>query len=382
MGRKIARGIVMGGLAGGALGLAVELSPEKMGLRKKTTEWMNKGKHFVETWEKPIKLTPGPSASVPSVPVPESRSPPKAPTLEPQSELSPPGVKEESAIEADESDVVPTSHDEEEPTETTVEESLAEKAEVESVSTAQSDEPVVAASTPEEVAEMTSMDDSQRLQAEELSRAEALQLQQECLVDHLQKELAELKTELHRTKEEHNQDMAKAAGATQATLDTLDRLFYERETAIGVARHGIVVNEFLYSMSLDKSKTSAGALRVDFESKLNDMVRDAFRPDQGTTVTYFQLLLGKVLAYFYSSTAGDALVRMRSTSPTWENLCAIQVAKSAISKGDFKLAVMHLELIESEAARDWVAKAQQAMQLWQGAEAALASMHDDLSKVL
>jgi hypothetical protein len=61
-------------------------------------------------------------------------------------------------------------------------------------------------------------------------------------------------------------------------------------------------------------------------------------------------------------------------------LHAVQEAAAAVERGDFLRAVHALE--KNQSAQEWADKARQAMQVWQGAEAAIASMHEDLSRVL
>ena len=202
------------------------------------------------------------------------------------------------------------------------------------------------------------------------------------MVENLRLEIKRLQTELLKQQQQHDSDMAAAAGATQATLDTLDRLYTERETAVSVAKHGILVNELLYSMALDNTNTSAGALKVDFHRRIDGFILDCFSPPEKAEASFFKLLLARVLASLYSVHAGDVLTRFKiQRSTTWENLCAVQVAKAAVDRGDFNLAVMHVEMLESDSAKEWVTRTKQAQQLWQGAHAAVASLHDDLSRV-
>ena len=61
---------------------------------------------------------------------------------------------------------------------------------------------------------------------------------------------------------------------------------------------------------------------------------------------------------------------------------AIQSAKDAVQQGNFVVAVSALENLDSDTGNAWRNRTKVAMQLWQGAEAAVASMHEDLAKVL
>ena len=356
IGRKFARGIVLGGLAGGVIGLAVELSPEEMGLKKKSHELFEQGRDFVDSIVGPVKpLSPPVDNLHQKTEKPKKSehlvkpSPPKKTVHEVTQPVEPahqevPVVQEEaSAHETPEEPAAvenpPAAEGEPEPeSETTV--------------------PVEVSPPPEAAAEGPSE------------------------VEFLRSEIARLNAEIESMKAQHGLDMASAAGATQATLDTLDRLYAERETAIGVARHGLVVNELLSSMAMDRSSTSAGALRLDFESHVPALVQACFQGDSKRP-SFGRHLLSRLLAYLYCPVAGSALPSIPMASPTWESLAALQVAKAGVKNGDFQTALTHLEaMIPCEATTRWGNKARQSMQLWQGSEAAIASMHEDLSKVI
>ena len=403
-GRKVVRGIVYGGLAGGLCGLAIEMTPEEYGLKKKTHAWFETAKR---QFESVIKVGSGPTMKIETSPgkhpVPSNDTLTKATNAAPKETPLVPSKGEQITTTQPKNtrgaDAVLSSQSKELTEETDTSVKSDDDEELHDVSTSAGgegeEEPVVDITTKPESAEISGEDEissnpespivDEFHDAEETHPVES-ETEPEPHEDPtvlLQSEIASLRTELSRIREEHNEDMAKAAGATQATLDTLDRLFNERETAVSVAKHGLLVNEVLYALALDKSSTSAGALRVDLERRLDDLIVDCFTPPQ-EEATFFKLVFGRLLAWFYNPRAGGFLKTIQmSGSPTWENLCAVEVARSAVDRGDFSSAVTHLEMLEhSESAKEWIAKAKQAQRLWQGAEAAVASMHDDLSKVV
>jgi hypothetical protein len=358
-GSKLARGIVYGGLAGGLIGLGIELSPPEMGLKDKADAWFNLGAERFRSLRN--KLQPISNSTRLNSNSPELDSPNSEQSMAPIPPLT------EREPEQIDKRVVNIEAEPKEPEEAIFSETSSDVLESEEIRvpekhSLQSEVPPV-----EEKNEFA-------VQTDETVRPSE--------VDSLLEEVSRLKSEIESLRTEHNMDLAKAAGATQATLDTLDRLYNERETAIAVARHGLVVNEFIYGMALDKSSSSAGALRVDFESRLPDLILACFSapPEKRT---FFRHLIGRLLAWFYCSKSGEMLHRLNmQNSPTWENLAAVQVAASLVRKGNFKQAIVHLELLEHEIASEWIERAKSSMQLWQGAEAAIASMHEDLSRVL
>ena len=381
VGRKLAKGVVIGGLAGGVAGLAIEMTPDEYGLKKKTHEWIE----LIPKGKTPVQPTPGlkkvPTIIPPAQPVQPRDEPNEPSPAEEPKKPEPAPMEPGSVISEDETEPPPTevpvaeweSDEEDLP--------VAKKVE-------QPEEPEPEAEIQESVPEVDAGDeaelepvDEDKKKAEEALAQKLVEEEHEVL--RLKAEVDELRSELTRMQSEHDNDMAKAAGATQATLATLDRLFNERETAISVARHGILVNEFLYSMALDKTSTSAGALRVDLENRLDGLVQDCFSPPREDS-SFFKKLLGKVLSKVYSLHAGEGLLGLDvEGSRTWEKLKAVQKARAAVRKGNFHQAVIHMEQLHfSVNAQEWVLRAKQALQMWQGAEAAVASLHDDLSKVI
>jgi hypothetical protein len=190
---------------------------------------------------------------------------------------------------------------------------------------------------------------------------------------------------LANERDEHKNDLAHAAGAAQATLETLDRLYHERETALAVARQSLLVTELLHNMADDQFGLGPGSLKVDFERKLDTMIESCFMPKK-SDISMVNVVLGKVLAALYSIRGGDRMVsaNMPSTSGTWKYLHAVHASRKAICENNFHVAMKNLETISSVSpeAAEWVQRSRQALELWQGSEAAIASMHDELSKVL
>ncbi len=362
VGSKLARGIVLGGLAGGTCGLIIEMAPEKYGLKKKTADLYHDAKGLFESTFAGRSVMPlTPPVAVPSIDRELRRK--EEPVSRP-----PPPEKVEAVVPRSQADEEPNDN---EPLNAEPDISPAVEEEVEVV-------PVI-----EEVPEESvPAGDEAEIEPENQPPIQVVSgAEHEATISALQQEVSSLREELSRLKEEHNQDMAKAAGATQAALDTLDRLFNERESAISVAKHGLLVNELLYSLATDKSGTSAGALRVDLERRMDDLILDCF---SGRDSTFFKILLSRVLAWLYAPSAAGVVTRVSLPgSATWENLCTLQVARQAVARGDLSVAVTHLEMLEhSESAQQWITRTKQAQQLWQGADAAVASMHDDLSRVV
>lgn len=364
--RKIARGVVLGGLAGGVLGLGVEMTPDEWGMKRELNSLLERGNKLLSSFspaEEPLPVAPKPK------PVLVKKTVKTVEPVQPQKDTT-------EAVR--ETPVVLKTHRLEDIPAEPVKLEQSDDA-VSEVSTSVPEEIVDAAEpspNTDEVAVMRDVEEASNPPSTEIALGPSLE-------DSLRGEIDSLRAELQAVKSEHESDMAKAAGATQATLDTLDRLFNEREIAISVARHGLVVNEFFFSMALDKTGSSAGALRVDFESRMPDMIRACFSSPSDSNPTFFKHLLARCLAWLYCAEAGKALPSLPvGNSATWENLASVQVAASLVRKGNFKSAIVHLEDLNCVSAEEWVEKAKSSMQLWQGAEAAVASMHEDLSRVL
>ena len=377
VGRKLVKGVVIGGLAGAIAGLAVELSPEEYGLKQKTKEWFEYGKSM-------IGVSHAPMGALPEAPAERvHREAPPSSQQKPEEEKQPVEKTQEPVVVTQITPVpetipVPVEEDQEEEEEEEEKEEIIETRPAEEI---QESIPEVGEPSRSDEAEVEPAKEEE--ESDEKAVITEKLIEEEQLVEKLKGEVENLRDELTRLQRQHDSDMASAAGSTQATLDTLDRLLNERETAVSVARHGILVNELLYSMALDQSNISAGALKVDFNRRMDGFIRDCFSPPEKSEISFFKLLLARLLASLYSVSDGDSLRRMKiRDSRTWENLCTVQVARAAVDKGDFSLAVIHMELLkESESAQEWVMRVKQAQQLWQGAHAAVASLHDDLSKV-
>jgi hypothetical protein len=400
LGKRMLRGIAWGGLAGGILGFAIEMSPEEYGLKRISHEWIERGKAFfdrdiISSLKSPMRKDIAGPIPAPSKPEQERiekswSKQPNATEVErsrPQQEVDSTNIKglDGSDDEGDTDMINEEDTDEEEQVIESVDSKPGEQA--------SSGEPegLLPGSSEVESEELTSKDggeaeiepvDEQEL-IEEVKASEKLAVEEQELIK-LRTEVERLRGELVSLKTEHEREMVTAAGTLQGTLDTLDRLYNERETAISVAKHGILVNEMLYSMALDKTSTSAGAIRVDLENRTERLVRDCFTPADPSEITFFRQILGRSLAAIYNTRGGEFLTKVSiSESPTWENLCAVQVARAAAARGDFALAIAHLETLDhSECAREWVEKARQVQIMLQGAEAAVASLHDDLLKVI
>lgn len=362
--RKIVRGVVLGGLAGGVLGLGVEMTPDEWGMKKELTKLLERGSKLVSslsTAEKPLPVAPKPVLVQKTGKTVETDQPQKD-TTEAVSETH---VAEEAHRVAD----IPA-----EPMECEKPDHAASE-----VSTCVREDMVYAVEpspNPDEVSVMTDVEEASNPPPHAPASGPRLE-------DSLREEIESLRAELQAVKSERESDIAKAAGTTQATLDTLDRLFNEREIAISVARHGLAVNELLFSMALDTTGACAGALRVDFESRIPDMIQACFSSPSDSNPTFLKHLVARCLAWLYCAEAGKGLPSLPvGNSPTWENLASVQVAASLVRKGNLKSAIVHLEDLDCVSAKDWVAKAKSSMQLWQGAEAAVASMQEDISRVL
>lgn len=400
VGPKIVRGIVYGGLAGGLCGLAIEMTPEQYGLKKRSHAWFEAGKCRFEALfglgsgatssERPIAVKPlAPSKGDIKTPVTESHADKPAPPkpIEPLKKMQDPVPSDASPIwisnDKKEEVLAPVKSCEEEEFNDVSTSAEGEEEQAVDITTIPESADIIGESDEAGVSESAIVEDIRESEEVHPNEQESERKPQEDATVLVQSEIANLRAELSRVRQEHNEELAKAAGATQASLDTLDRLFNERETAVSVAKHGLLVNEVLYALALDKSSTSAGALRVDLERRMGDLIADCFTPPQ-EEATFFKLVFGRLLAWFYNPRAGGFLTTIcMHGSPTWENLCAVEVARSAVDRGDFCSAVIHLEMLEhSETAKEWISKAKQAQRLWQGAEAAVASMHDDLSKVV
>ena len=201
----------------------------------------------------------------------------------------------------------------------------------------------------------------------------------------LQTEIDRLSSELEAEKFEHEKDLARAAGSTQASLETIDRMFNEREVAMSVARQSLLVTELLYQLARDEMNLSPGSLKVDFERRKETMIESCFLPE---TSNFLDLILSRVFALLYSSTAGRRIATLGDDdllrSPTWKNLRAVHFAEEAIERSDFQEAMNFLNSIRnvSDEAAQFADKTRQALELWQGSTAALASMHDELSRVI
>ena len=361
VGRQVLRGVAIGGLAGGMIGLGIELSPENSWVKKTADGLLSRGQEY---FHKPVKqdtvAKPGPEQEEWRVlkkrdEVIESIRTEPIPKNEPK-EVVHGDSKEEEAVETH-SIHAPEAHPSkgEEAPEVFVEQNVEDSF----------SEPAIEERTQESV-EVTSESDTDTENANRETRD---------LVD----EITSLKEEVALLTRRYESDMAQAAGAAQATLDTLDRLYGERQAAVSTARHGLLVNELLVEMVRDRSATSSGALRVAFQEALPDMVSDCF---VATDASFFKVVLGKLLALLYCPTAGLPRSAYSFASPTCKRLMAIQSAKDAVQEGNFIVAVSALENLDSDTGNAWRNRTKVAMQLWQGAEAAVASMHEDLAKVL
>ena len=346
---RVARGAAFGGVAGGMIGLVIEMSPEEYDLRAKTRNWVEKGNQFIDSYRgKPSgvpqlkPLTPAKVALKQAEVVAPSR--PSQPVTQ--------SIPEDVPVNAESSPGKDTITDDKEPS-------------------------VVAA----EIAGEDELKETDKLEQGELTDDESVQ---EALPAEASSEITdELPAEVLPSAQVAalQLELAKSRGEMEATLETLERLYAEREKVIAIARHALVVNDLLHGMALDRNALSAGALRVEFDRKFASMVESCFF--QSESRTFLTYVLSKLLAALYFPCEMNACVSP-ALSPTWRNLQSVQAAKSALAEGDFPGAALALQARAHNCmhANAWLGQAQQAMQLWQGADAAVASVHDDLAQIL
>jgi hypothetical protein len=204
-------------------------------------------------------------------------------------------------------------------------------------------------------------------------------------IEFLEAEISRLKAELDSERKEHETDLARAAGGAKASLETIDRMYNERELAISIARQSLLVTDLLQQLASDDLHLSPGSLKTDFQARKEEIIEACFRPQN---VRFIDVVLSKLFSAFYSISGGKILAAYGDNdlreSPTWNNLRAVHLAESALGKNDFREAMDQLSAIRgvSNDAAQWVDRTRQALELWQGSRAALASMHDELSRVL
>lgn len=385
VGRKIFRGIAIGGLAGGVIGLGVELAPDDSWVKRTADDWIAKGHEYLKN---PVEGATPLQPTHRHIEEATHVRPPHEDVEQPQDESVRSPGEEVHAIE----NVVR----EEEKIETKEEESQVEEKEVlkghvipgkvalEENAQSTTEIPEVVAETPEEEVHERSKvpevfeDKNTQTDVEDVDIAKF----EKEKVDAEIREITRLRKELALLRAQYDSDMAQAAGVAEASLSTMDRLYSERETAISTARHGLMVNELLVEMVRDRAAMSGGSLRVAFQEALPAIVKDCFVLPEEQPTSYMKVVMGKLLGFLYSPSAGLPLAVSGRLSPTFSRLYLVQNAQAAVERGDFLEAVSLLERLRSETARDWTLKARVAMQLWQGTEAAVASMHEDLAKVL
>ena len=383
VGRKIFRGIAVGGLAGGVIGLGVELAPDDSWVKRTADDWIAKGHEYLKN---PVE------GATPVQPTHREEATHVQPTHEdveqPQGEsVRSPGeevhaieneVREEGKIEIKEG-------------ESQIEEKEVLKGHVSPGEVALEENAHSKTEIPEVVAEKLEEAGHEESKVPEVFEDKNIQTDVEDVdiakfekekVDGDIREITRLRKELALLRAQYDSDMAQAAGVAEASLSTMDRLYSERETAISTARHGLMVNELLVEMVRDRAASSGGSLRVAFQEALPAIVKDCFVLPEEQPTSFMKVVMGKLLGFLYSPSAGLPLAVSGRLSPTFSRLYLVQNAQAAVERGDFLEAVSLLERLRSETAREWTLRARVAMQLWQGAEAAVASMHEDLAKVL
>ena len=371
-GRRVVRGAVIGSLAGGILGLAIEMSPDEYGIKQKVNNAISEGRRLFEATSIPDKpLVVSKPRSVQTPPPPPPKKPeeiqPEDDRLETQSvstaePVSEPAEQLPETIESPTLEDVSPINEEETAIEVPI---LTEEQSVE----------------PEPYFEpITDTPDSSIAPSDEPPRDNLFST-----IESMELEISRLKSELETAKLSHETDLARAAGAAKASLETIDRMYNERQVAMSVARQSILVSDLLDQLASDDLHTSPGSLKVDFEHKKKVILESCFQPLE---LKFVDLVLSKLFCALYSLSAGKTVLKLGDAdlikSPTWRNIRALHLAEDAIEKNEFLDAMNHLETIRnfSAEAAEWVDRARQALELRQGSRAALASMHDELSRVL
>jgi hypothetical protein len=367
----------MGGMAGGAIALAIELSPEQYGLRNKANELFDESKRKYQSFFGPTDTADSVPYTVPAdiPPLPQVTEPLKSESEE----------KQQDRVDTEPPVIMIPSTEEDEGIIEVPEIANAQKQEIETSSGAEERVDVIESVTPAAVEQLESESSAQANIQVDASRVDESMAK----IEALEARISDLESQLATQKDEHQNDLASAAGAAQATLETLDRLYNERETAMSVARQSLLVTELLHNMATDSFGLSPGSLKVDFENKLDRIIESCFLPRDGNR-SMVRLFLGRLLANLYSVRSGDQMVN--ATMPgsdsilngTWKFLHAVHASRKAVSENNFKAAIVSLSELGniSPEAAEWVQRTRQALELWQGSDAAIASMHDELSRVL
>lgn len=340
--RRVARGVAIGGLAGGLIGMGIEMSPEEMGLRSKTKEWMVKGNQWIDE----IVFNKAPESAVPTK-IPLSQD------LVNQTKLVSPTESIAPSTVSIPDEVKPT-------LEVPNEEEIKPNEQEEVPDISKVVEPAVEDLTKIEDEVLTNLPIEEEAQVDTSVVPELPQLQDGAKLAKLRSRIRDLELE-----------QARHVGELDAAFETMDRLFSEREEVVGICRHALVVNDLLQSLSV--SSLSPGALAVDFADQKDAMIDAAFT---GEKMTFVKLLLAKMFTLLYDPTSP----LLAESSFTGSRLAAVSLAEQAVKRGDFYEAKSLLR--DNKAARDWIGKLDQAILLWQGADIAVGSVHSDLLKIL
>jgi hypothetical protein len=385
--RRIVRGAMIGGLAGGLLGLAIEMTPDEYGIKQKVHNAISEGRKLFEANSIPDKpLVVGkPRAVAPVKEVKKEEDNPPVPSR-PLPQTTPNTVPEVSVNVVEPSGQTLTTDERPLP-----EESLEEVSPVSEEDTP-IEVPTLVESSPDVSGNEPSIEPEQLVEpisdSPESPPAPSDEPPRDIFfstIESLESEISRLKSELELEKSNHEESMARAAGAAKASLETIDRMYNEREVAMSVARQSILVTDLLDQLARDEMNLSPGSLKIDFHNKKGVILESCFQPEEMNLVI---VALSKFFSALYSVSAGKRILTLGdsdlTTSPTWRNIRAIHLAEIAIEKNDFLDAMNHLQGIGnfSNEAAQWVDKTRQALELWQGSRAAIASMHDELSRVL
>lgn len=345
---KIVRGAAIGGLAGGAIGLAVEMTPDEWGLKKKVNELGHKA---VSVWN---LYTYGTVPHDETSRVPRSAEPVRVPVVEPvvdsdkQKTVQEPVVNKLKAVDTLHDPVVDTDEH------VVMHEHVVDR---------NAAEPVV--DVDERVTLVEPEVDTQIPVNEPVLDTENRVPTDDHLVAFDANEYVK------RT--EHESAMATHAGQLEAAMETMNRLYEERERVISIARHALVVYDLMESMALDTGGVSAGSLKVEFARELPALIHDCF--SNSAHPTFSKTVLSQLLTALYTN--GHTIVH---TGPTGTRLHAVERAQEFVNVSDFESAISLLK--ENKAATNWIKKAEHALLLWQGAEAAIGSVHQDLAQIL
>jgi hypothetical protein len=375
--RILGKGMAYGGLGGGLLGLAIELSPEDSALKtmaRQLAPWAFKVGNILEGNElSPPAPEPVPTTSVQVIlpPKPDPTTQPETPVVvnvNPETHPTPDSVTQAEPVHDDPppSEDLPTP-----PTHPAVEEQASVPSPGEEESTPSThpvfEEPASVSDTPSEEPE-----------EEPAEMEETRDNSQENELDSLHSRIASLTRQLTELEQVQREQDERRAGADRATIETMDRLYSEREQAIEIAKQSIAVVKLLEDLARDESGFSPGALRVAFERATPKIIRACFTPEETSTVSR---LVSSAMAKMYSV---DDHVAYQETSPTSRRLAALQRVRECVEKADFIAAYMHLGELEgiSVDAKEFRAKTKIALTLWQSSTAAIAHIYDDLSRII